>query len=122
MLAELIARYGADCWLVNTGWSGGQYGVGKRMSIRHTRALLNAALDGSLARTKFRKDRFFGLSIPEQVPGIPAEVLDPREAWSDKAAYDRMAKELIGRFEKNFTGFEAGVGAEVRAAAIRAAA
>jgi phosphoenolpyruvate carboxykinase (ATP) len=122
MLAELIARHGADCWLVNTGWSGGQYGVGKRMSIRHTRALLNAALDGSLARTKFRKDRFFGLSIPEQVPGIPAEVLDPREAWADKKAYDRMAKELIGRFEKNFAGFEAGVGAEVRAAAIRAAA
>jgi phosphoenolpyruvate carboxykinase (ATP) len=122
MLAELIAQHGADCWLVNTGWSGGQYGVGKRMSIRHTRALLNAALDGSLARTKFRKDRFFGLSIPEHVPGIPAEVLDPRESWADKAAYDRMAKELIARFEKNFAGFEDGVGEEVRAAAIRVAA
>jgi phosphoenolpyruvate carboxykinase (ATP) len=122
MLADLIARHSADCWLVNTGWSGGQYGVGKRMSIRHTRALLNAALDGSLARTKFRKDRFFGLSIPEHVPGIPAEVLDPRESWADKAAYDRQAKELIGRFEKNFAGFEAGVGEEVRAAAIRVAA
>jgi phosphoenolpyruvate carboxykinase (ATP) len=122
MLAELIGRHGADCWLVNTGWSGGQYGVGKRMSIRHTRALLNAALDGSLARTKFRKDRFFGLSIPEHVPGIPAEVLDPRESWADKAAYDRMAKDLIARFEKNFAGFEAGVGEEVRAAAIRVAA
>ena len=79
MLAELIARHDADCWLVNTGWSGGQYGVGQRMSIRHTRALLRAALDGSLARTRFRKERFFGLSIPEHVPGVPAEVLDPRE-------------------------------------------
>src|SRR5579872_1493870 len=96
MLADLIARHNADCWLVNTGWSGGQYGVGQRMSIRHTRALLNAALDGSLARTKFRKERFFGLAIPEHVPGVPAEVLDPREAWRDKAAYDRMASELIG--------------------------
>jgi phosphoenolpyruvate carboxykinase (ATP) len=122
LLAELIARHDADCWLVNTGWSGGQYGVGSRMSIRHTRALLRAALDGSLARTRFRKDPFFGLSIPEHVPGVPTDVLDPREAWSDKAAYDRMAKELVGRFEKNFDGFADGVGEEVRAAAIHAAA
>jgi phosphoenolpyruvate carboxykinase (ATP) len=122
MLSELIARHEADCWLVNTGWSGGQYGVGQRMSIRHTRALLRAALDGSLARTKFRKERFFGLAIPEDVPGIPANVLDPRETWADKAAYDRMAKELVARFEKNFAGFEAGVGEDVRAVAIRAAA
>ena len=92
------------------------------MSIRHTRALLRAALDGSLARVKYRKERYFGLSIPEAVPGIPAGVLDPREAWADKAAYDRMAKELIGRFEKNFGAFEAGVGEEVKAAAIRVAA
>ena len=122
MLAELIARHEADCWLVNTGWSGGQYGVGQRMSIRYTRALLRAALDGSLARTRFRKERFFGLSIPEHVPGVPPDVLDPREAWADKAAYDRIAKELIGRFEKNFASFESGVGDEVRAAAIRTAA
>ncbi len=91
------------------------------MSIRHTRALLRAALDGSLARTQFRKERFFGLSIPEHVPGVPTEVLDPRESWNDKAAYDRMAVELIGRFEKNFATFEAGVGEEVREAAICAA-
>ena len=122
MLAELIARHGADCWLVNTGWSGGQYGVGQRMSIRHTRALLRAALDGSLAKTRFHKDRFFGLSIPEHVPGVPPEVLDPRQSWQDKAAYDRTARELIARFEQNFSAFEAGVGDEVRAAAIRAAA
>jgi phosphoenolpyruvate carboxykinase (ATP) len=107
---------------VNTGWSGGQYGVGQRMGIQHTRALLRAALDGSLARMRFRKERFFGLAIPEHVPDIPDEVLDPREAWSDKAAYDRVAKDLVGRFEKNFAAFEAGVGDEVRAAAIGAAA
>jgi phosphoenolpyruvate carboxykinase (ATP) len=92
------------------------------MSIRHTRSLLRAALDGSLARARFRKERFFGLSIPEQMPGVPSDVLDPRGSWSDKSAYDRMAKELVERFEKNFAGFEAGVGDEVRAAAIRAAA
>src|SRR5271165_3789549 len=122
LLADLIARHRAECWLVNTGWSGGQYGVGQRMSIRHTRGLLRAALDGSLARTRFRKERFFGLAIPELVPGVPAEVLDPRESWPDKATYDRVAQELVGRFEKNFSAFEAGVGDEVRAAAIRAAA
>ncbi len=122
MLEDLIARHGAECWLVNTGWSGGQYGVGQRMSIDHTRALLRAALDGSLARARFRKDRYFGLSIPEAVPGVPPEVLDPRLSWSDKAAYDRTAAELVARFEKNFSTFEGGVGDEVKAAAIRAAA
>ncbi|HQT79685.1 MAG TPA: phosphoenolpyruvate carboxykinase [Rhodopila sp.] len=122
MLADLIARHGSTCWLVNTGWSGGSYGVGSRMSIKHTRALLARALDGSLTKMEFRKEPFFGLSIPAHVPGIPDEVLDPRQAWADKAAYDRTAKQLIGRFEENFTSFEAGVGDDVKAVAIRAAA
>lgn len=122
MLSELIAKHGADCWLVNTGWSGGQYGVGSRMAIRHTRALLRAALDGSLAKVEFKRDPFFGLMIPTHVPGIPDEVLDPRQSWADKAAYDRMAKELVGQFEENFASFESGVGADVKAVAIRAAA
>jgi phosphoenolpyruvate carboxykinase (ATP) len=122
MLEEMIQRYGAECWLVNTGWTAGGYGVGPRMSIRHTRALLNAALDGSLARSKFHKDPFFGLSIPDSVPGVPAEVLDPRASWSDKAAYDKAAKDLVARFEKNFEQFEGAVGEDVRAVAIRAAA
>ncbi|HEY8290229.1 MAG TPA: phosphoenolpyruvate carboxykinase (ATP), partial [Acetobacteraceae bacterium] len=122
MLADLITRHSATCWLVNTGWSGGQYGVGKRMSIRHTRALLGAALDGTLARARFRKDPHFGLSIPQHVDGIPDEVLDPRVSWADKAAYDRMARHLVQRFEENFGAFEAAVGDEVRAAAIGAAA
>ncbi len=122
MLSDLIARYGSDCWLVNTGWSGGKYGVGKRMSIRHTRALISAALDGSLAKVEFRTEPFFGLSIPQSVPGIPDEVLDPRQSWADKAAYDQTARDLLARFEKNFAGFEAGVGEDVKAAALRAAA
>jgi phosphoenolpyruvate carboxykinase (ATP) len=122
MFAELIERHGAACWLVNTGWSGGKYGVGKRMSIRHTRALLTAALDGSLAHVPFRKEPWFGLSIPEQVPGIPDEVLDPARTWADKAAYEKQARELVERFQKNFASFEDMVGDGVRAAAIRSAA
>ena len=122
MLAELIARHGADCWLVNTGWTGGQYGVGQRMSIRHTRALISAALGGTLARASFRPDPFFGLLIPDAVPGVPSEVLDPSHAWSDKDAYASTARDLMARFEKNFAAFEPGVSAEVKAAAIRAAA
>ena len=122
MFADLIAKYGATCWLVNTGWSGGQFGVGSRMSIKHTRALLRGALDGSLTKMEFHKEPFFGLSIPAHVPGIPDEVLDPRQAWADKAAYDRMARHLIERFEANFATFEAGVGDDVKAVAIRTAA
>ncbi|HEY4251205.1 MAG TPA: phosphoenolpyruvate carboxykinase [Roseomonas sp.] len=122
MLAERIAADGADCWLVNTGWTGGAYGTGKRMSIRHTRALLKAALDGSLAKAEFVRDPFFGLMIPKAVPGVPAEVLNPRETWADKAAYDRTAKELVARFEKNFETFAGAVDDSVREVAIRAAA
>jgi phosphoenolpyruvate carboxykinase (ATP) len=122
LLADLIDRHGADCWLVNTGWSGGAYGTGQRMSIRHTRALLRAALDGSLARVEYETDPFFGLQIPKAVPGIPTEVLNPRNTWADKAGYDRTAQNLVGLFEKNFEGFSGGVSEEVLAAAIRAAA
>jgi len=122
MLSELIARHGADCWLVNTGWSGGAYGTGSRMAIRHTRALLAAALDGSLAKVRFRPDRFFGLMIPEAVPGIPSAILDPREAWEDKAEYDRTARALLARFEKNFATFAEHVGEDVKAVALRAVA
>ncbi len=122
MLAELIARYGADCWLVNTGWSGGAYGEGQRMPIQHTRALLSAVLDGSLAQAKYVKDPIFGLMMPTGVAGIPDEVLNPRLAWSDKAAYDRAAHQLAARFEQNFATFQDGASEEVRNSAIRAAA
>jgi phosphoenolpyruvate carboxykinase (ATP) len=119
LLADLIAQHGAECWLVNTGWSGGPYGVGKRMAIRHTRALLRGALDGTLLNAKFRHEPFFGLSIPTHVPGIPDDVLDPRQTWADKAAYDKTAHDLVERFAENFVPFEAGVGDDVRAVAIR---
>jgi phosphoenolpyruvate carboxykinase (ATP) len=122
MLERLIQRHGVECWLVNTGWTGGPYGVGRRMSIVHTRALLRAALDGGLARGRFRTEPHFGLSVPEAAPGIAADVLDPSRGWADTVAYARMARELVHRFEANFAQFEASVGADVRAAAIRAAA
>ena len=122
MLSELIAKHGADCWLVNTGWTGGAYGTGKRMSIQHTRALLRAALDGSLAKVELEQDPFFGLMIPKSVPGIPANVLNPRESWADKAAYDATAKTLVGLFEKNFESFAGAVDDSVKAVAIKAAA
>jgi phosphoenolpyruvate carboxykinase (ATP) len=122
LLEQLIGQHGVDCWLVNTGWSGGAYGVGKRMSIAHTRALLAAALDGSLTQVTFRPDPFFGLMIPQALPGVPTEVLDPRQAWADKAAYDRAATDLVARFEKNFETFAASVRDEVKAAALHVAA
>ncbi len=122
MLSELIEQFGADCWLVNTGWTGGGYGEGQRMPIGHTRGLLNAVLDGTLAQVQFRKEPFFGLMIPVGVPGIPDEVLDPRLAWSDKASYDRTAHHLAGLFEKNFATFQDGASEAVRNSAIRAAA
>jgi phosphoenolpyruvate carboxykinase (ATP) len=122
MLGERITRFGAKCWLVNTGWSGGAYGVGKRMAIAHTRGLLRAALDGRLAAAPMRKDPNFGFLVPESCADIPADVLDPRQTWSNKKAYDETARDLTRRFERNFTEFEPFVGSEIKEAAIRAAA
>jgi phosphoenolpyruvate carboxykinase (ATP) len=122
MLGDRIARFGAECWLVNTGWSGGAYGVGKRMAIAHTRALLRAALDGSLAGAPMRQDPNFGFLVPESCADLPANVLDPRGTWSDKRAYDEIARNLRGNFEHNFREYEPFVGSEVKRAAIRAAA
>jgi phosphoenolpyruvate carboxykinase (ATP) len=122
MLGARIKEHGAQCWLVNTGWSGGTYGIGKRMPIAYTRALLRAALDGRLAAAPLRKDANFGLLVPESCPEVPNEVLDPRGTWSDKKAYDETARELTRRFEANFAEFEPFVGREVNEVAIRAAA
>ncbi|SKA03202.1 phosphoenolpyruvate carboxykinase [Consotaella salsifontis] len=117
LLRELIAKHDADCWLVNTGWTGGPYGVGRRMPIKATRALLNAALDGSLNNVEFREDPNFGFMVPVAVPGVDTTILDPRSTWADKAAYDTQAHKLAGMFRKNFGKFEAHVDEEVRAAA-----
>ncbi len=122
MLAELIRTHGADCWLVNTGWTGGAHGSGKRMSIGHTRALLAAVLNGTLKGARYERDPHFGLMFPQDVPGIPNDVLNPRLSWGDKAAYDKAARDLVARFEKNFAAFQDGVTDEVKAVSIRAAA
>jgi phosphoenolpyruvate carboxykinase (ATP) len=105
LLKERIARGGADCWLVNTGWTGGKYGTGKRMPIKATRALLNAALDGSLKNVEFRKDENFGFDVPVAVPGVDSAILDPRSTWADKDEYDRTAAKLVDLFVDNFAQF-----------------
>ena len=117
ILHNKIEQTGARCWLVNTGWTGGAFGVGERMKISHTRALLRAALDGSLDKVALRRDTSFGLDVPESCPGVPDEVLNPRGTWNDKGAYDSQASDLVERFHNNFTQFESHVGAEVKAAA-----
>ncbi|GLQ04880.1 phosphoenolpyruvate carboxykinase [Sneathiella chinensis] len=105
LLGDKIARHGVNCWLVNTGWTGGVYGTGHRMPIAHTRALLNAALDGSLATVETEKDPFFGLAIPKSCDGVPTDILNPRNTWADKDAYDAKAKDLVNRFIENFEQF-----------------
>ncbi|MEO7411218.1 MAG: phosphoenolpyruvate carboxykinase (ATP), partial [Sphingomicrobium sp.] len=105
LLKERIARGGAQCWLVNTGWTGGKYGTGKRMPIKVTRALLNAALDGSLNQAQFRKDPNFGFEVPVAVPGVDTAILDPRSTWGDKDDYDRTAAKLVDLFVDNFGQF-----------------
>jgi phosphoenolpyruvate carboxykinase (ATP) len=122
LLGERIARHGAKCWLVNTGWSGGAYGVGQRMRIAHTRAMVRAALDGRLAEVATARDPMFGLNVPSACPDVPADVLQPRGAWADKAAYDTTAREVTRRFESNFKQFEGMVSDQVKAAGIHAAA
>ena len=114
LLKERIARGGVDCWLVNTGWTGGKYGTGNRMPIKATRALLNAALDGSLKNAEFRKDENFGFEVPVAVPGVDGAILDPRSTWADKDEYDRTAAKLVDLFCDNFAQFEEHVDEAVR--------
>ncbi|HYY98630.1 MAG TPA: phosphoenolpyruvate carboxykinase (ATP), partial [Pyrinomonadaceae bacterium] len=120
LLGEKIQGREADCWLVNTGWSGGPYGEGSRMKIAYTRAMIRAILNGSLARVETRPDPVFGVGVPVSCPGVPEEVLQPRNTWKDKDAYDRKARELARLFNDNFTKYEAGVSEEVRGAAPKA--
>jgi phosphoenolpyruvate carboxykinase (ATP) len=122
LLGERIGRAGVNCWLVNTGWSGGAYGTGERMSITYTRALLRAALDGRLAGEKLTPDPNFGLFIPEGCEGVPTEVLSPRNTWKDKRAYDETAQTVARLFAENFTKFAPHVTDDIRAAAVKAAA
>jgi len=117
LLKELISRHGVQCWLVNTGWTGGAYGTGKRMPIKATRALLAAALAGELGNVEFRADPNFGFAVPVSVNGVDGSILDPRSTWADKAAYDAQAEKLVSMFIANFAKFENHVDGGVRDAA-----
>jgi phosphoenolpyruvate carboxykinase (ATP) len=118
LLRDKIAKHGATCWLVNTGWTGGAYGQGSRMPIRATRALLTAALDGSLANAPFRKDPNFGFEVPVKVEGVAELLLDPRRTWDDKSAYDAQAEKLVQMFADNFAQYAPYIDDDVKAAAI----
>ncbi len=118
LLQEKIAKHGATCWLVNTGWTGGAYGTGSRMPIKTTRALLTAALDGSLGSATFRKDPNFGFDVPVSVEGVDDTLLDPRKTWADGAAYDAQAAKLVQMFADNFAQYVPFIDEDVKAAAI----
>jgi phosphoenolpyruvate carboxykinase (ATP) len=113
MLGALIDRHGADVWLVNTGWTGGPYGVGKRMSLAHTRTMVHALLDGTLAHVKMEPDPVFGLAIPTAIEGVPKDILNPRATWPNKDAYDEQARTLSGMFHENFAKYEGIVSPDV---------
>ncbi|MTI17813.1 phosphoenolpyruvate carboxykinase [Rhodobacteraceae bacterium RKSG542] len=117
LLKDLIAKHDVDCWLVNTGWTSGPYGVGHRMPIKETRALLTAALNGTLKNGAFRKDANFGFDVPVLVAGVDTAILDPRGTWEDPLAYDAQAAKLVEMFTNNFRRFEEHVGNEVMDAA-----
>jgi phosphoenolpyruvate carboxykinase (ATP) len=120
MLGEKLARHRAQVWLVNTGWTGGPYGTGRRMSLKHTRAMVRAALSGQLDDVATHPDPVFGLHIPETVPDVPDDVLDPKLTWPDPTAYDEQAAQLAAMFSENFRKFESGVSEGVRGAGPKA--
>ncbi len=120
MLGDRIARHGVQCWLVSTGWTGGPHGVGQRMKLAHTRTMIRAALAGELDRVSTRRDPVLGVEVPQQVRGVPDQVLDPRQTWTDHAAYDQQAHKLAELFRTNFEQFADDVPAAVREAGPKA--
>ena len=117
LLHDLIAGHDVTCWLVNTGWTGGAYGTGSRMPIKVTRTLLNAALDGSLNKVPMRTDPYFSFDVPVKVEGVDTDILNPRQTWDDKDAYDTQAMALVQMFVDNFEKFESHVDQDIQAAA-----
>lgn len=117
MLGEKMREHHVNVWLINTGWTGGAYGVGNRIKLSYTRAMIAAALEGKLDHVPYRIAPVFGFTVPESCPGVPAEILDPRNTWADKAAYDAKARDLAGQFIKNFEKYVSAADAEILAAA-----
>jgi len=116
MLRAKMIRHDATCWLLNTGWTGGSFGIGKRISIRHTRALLNAALSGELRSVEYRKDPVFGFAVPKTCAGVPVEILEPANTWGNRDDYAKKYDALAARFIENFKLFASGCPAEVAGA------
>lgn len=114
-----MKRHSSNCWLINTGWTGGPYGAGSRIRLAYTRAMVAAALEGKLKDVEYRLHEVFGMAIPASCPGVPDEILDPKNTWKDKAAYDAKAKELAAAFLKNFEKFTSHASPELLAAAPR---
>jgi len=111
-----MKEHKARVWLVNTGWAGGAHGVGKRISLKNTRAIIDAIHNGELVKAKIQRDPIFGIDVVTECPNVPPEILVPRNAWADKAAYDATAQKLAGLFKENFKKYEAGASPEVKAA------
>lgn len=116
MLGKKMDKHNVNVWLINTGWTGGAYGTGHRMKLSYTRAMIAAALEGKLDKSETRQDPIFGLAVPKEVPGVPSDILIPRNTWADKNAYDEKAQFLAGLFRKNFEKFASGTSEEIRAA------
>ena len=116
LLAAKMQQHHARAWLVNTGWGGGAHGTGKRISLKHTRAIIDAIHTGALTTAKTQRDTTFGVDVVTECPNVPSEMLVPRNAWADKSAYDAAAKKLAGLFKANFKTYEGGASAEIRAA------
>jgi phosphoenolpyruvate carboxykinase (ATP) len=113
MLRQKIAKHKVNCWLVNTGWTGGPFGVGKRMSIHHTRTLLNLALDGELLNVEYATDPVFRFKVPQSADGVPKSVLNPSESWQDKNDYNKRYRNLAEMFTKNFEKYKEGCPREI---------
>jgi phosphoenolpyruvate carboxykinase (ATP) len=116
LLGQKLARHQVQVWLINTGWSGGPYGTGQRIALAHTRAMVNAALDGTLRDVPTQQEPFFGLHVPDSCPGVRDSILRPRQTWPQAADYDRQARKLAALFRQNFHKFEAEAGPAIQAA------
>ena len=120
LLSKKMEEHNATAWLINTGWSGGPYGVGSRMKIKYTRAMLNAAMDGELDNVEYAIDDRFGFSIPKTCPNVPSEVLQPIQTWDNPEEYNQTADNLAKMFNENFKRYESGVSDAVNAASPKA--
>ena len=116
MLAERIAKHNVDCWLINTGWTGGKFGTGKRCPLKYTRRIIDAVHSGQLAKAEYETFSIFELSIPTHVEGVPRELLNPQLAWSDKEGFQKELRKLAGMFQRAFVLYEKDVGTKVRRA------